>query len=413
MALSEFPKGRMGGVLTLWRDIRVQRFVFQAVFVVVVLTAGYLILTNIDDELSGRNLELFPFVQTTGSFPFIDVTLDFLDARAGFSIDDRAFGFDYTANDSYFRALLTGLVNTIQVSIIGIVLATILGIVVGVGRLSTNWLVSRVATMYVETFRNIPLLVQLIFWYLAVYLKAPRIAESLDFFGIAYLSNRAVALPKVSWDDGAAVWLVFLLIGGVAAGAVKVWRTRREENTGEPSYPWWFASGVFVLIAGIGFVLSGTPLTVDTPEVRPSAYQGGITLRPEYAALLTGLVIYTAAFIAEIVRGSILAIPKGQTEASAAVGLNPLEALRFVIFPQALLIIIPPLTNQYLNLMKNSSLAVAVGFKDLFDVGRISINQTGQALPVITLIMLTYLMLSLSISAVMNFIYSRLRWGVR
>ncbi|HET9476350.1 MAG TPA: ABC transporter permease subunit, partial [Dehalococcoidia bacterium] len=187
MTVSEFPLSRVGGVFALWRNVRFQRVVFQAVFAAAVLTIVYLLLTNIDDELAGRNLEPFPFVDTKDSFPFIDVHGDFLNARAGFSIDDRAFGFDYSANDSYFRALQTGLVNTIQVSMTGILLATILGTIIGVARLSTNWLVSRLATAYVETFRNVPLALQLIFWYLAVYLKAPRIADSLDFFGIAYL----------------------------------------------------------------------------------------------------------------------------------------------------------------------------------------------------------------------------------
>ena len=413
MSLSEFTFPRIGGALALWRNIRVQRFVFQAVFAAVVIIVGYLLLTNIDDSLSGLNLEPFPFVDTTGSFPFVDVSLDFLEGRAGFNIDERTLGFDYSANDSYFRALQAGLINTILVSAIGIVLATGVGIVVGVARLSTNWLVSQLAAVYVETFRNVPLLVQLIFWYLAVYLKAPRIADSLDLFGIAYLSNRAVALPEVGAGDGSATWFLLLLVGAAVAAGVKVWRTRREESTGDPAYPWWFAIGAFAAIALVGFFATGAPLTVDTPEVGRSSYEGGMTVSPEFAALLTGLVIYTAAFIAEIVRGSILAIPKGQTEASAALGLNPLERLRFVIFPQALLIIIPPLTNQYLNLMKNSSLAVAVGFKDFFDVGRITINQTGQAIPIITLVMLTYLTMSLAISAAMNFFYNRLKWGTR
>jgi general L-amino acid transport system permease protein len=348
-----------------------------------------------------------------GSFPFIHIREDFLSQRAGFSVDDRTFGFDYTPNDSYLRAFQAGLLNTIQISLIGIVLATALGITAGVARLSANWLVSHVALVYVETFRNVPLLVQLIFWYLAVFIKAPRIADSLDFFGIAFLSNRAVAILSIRAGGLVWIWLLVLLGALIAARLVERRRMKRQENTGLPSYPAAWAIGTFLLIATAGFLVTGTPLTIDAPERGQTAYAGGWQLTPEYAALLTGLVLYTGSFIAEIVRGSILAIPKAQPEAAAALGLNAFQRLRYVILPQALRIIIPPLTNQYLNLTKNSSLAVAVAFKDLFGVGRVSINQTGQAVPIIMLVMLTYLMMSLIISLVMNLLNSRLKWGTR
>jgi general L-amino acid transport system permease protein len=400
----------MGGVVAVWRDIRFRRFAFQAAFVVVLLYAGFVLYTNIGNSLDGLNLEPFPFVETGGAFPFIDIKQDFLSQRAGFSVDERAFGFDYTPNDSYLRALQAGLLNTIQVSLLGIALATVLGVLVGLSRLSTNWLVSRVAMLYVETFRNIPLLVQLIFWYLAVFIKAPRIADGFDFFGVAYLSNRAVALPALKTDGGFGLWVLALLVAFAIAAVVKVMRTRQEDATGKPTYPWVWASGVFVVVGGAAFMATGLPLSVDTPEVGRSAYTGGTTISPEFAALLTGLSVYTGAFIAEVVRGSIQAIPRGQTEAAAALGLNSVERTRYVILPQAMAIAVPPLTNQYLNLMKNSSLAVAVAFKDLFDVTRVSINQSGQAIPLVTLAMFTYLAMSLTISASMNFAYSRLRW---
>ncbi len=383
---------------------------FQGTFAVVVVVFGYVLITNIQAELEGIGLEIFPFVGTTGSFPFIDISADFLGQRAGFSIDERAFGFEYSANDTYLRAFQTGILNTIQISIIGIVIATVLGVIVGVSRLSSNWLVSTVATVYVETFRNIPLLLQLVFWYLAVFLKAPKIADSLDFFGVAFLSNRGLALPEVYGASGFGTWIVFVAIAIAAAGALRYLRTRRQDETGRPSYPWWGASGAFLAIAVVSFLIIGSPLMVETPEVGQFSYDGGITMTPEFAALLTGLSVYTAAFIAEIVRGSVQAIPKGQTEAAEALGFNSFQRLRLVILPQALVIIIPPLTNQYLNLTKNSSLAVAVAFKDLFDVGRITINQAGQAVPMVALIMFAYLGLSLTISAFMNFMYSRLKW---
>ncbi|HEY5639262.1 MAG TPA: ABC transporter permease subunit, partial [Dehalococcoidia bacterium] len=385
-------------MLTLLSNERFRRYSFQAVFAVIVLSVGYVLLINIRDDLQATGLEIFPFVDTKGSFPFFSLTDDFLGQRAGFSVDERAFGFDYSQNDSYFRAFLAGLLNTIQISLLGIVIATVLGVLVGVSRLSSNWLVSTLATVFVETFRNIPLLVQLIFWYLAVYLKAPRIADSLDFFGIAYVSVRGLALPSLSGTSGFGTWLIFVLAALLVAIVVRYLLTRRQDETGTPSYPWWGASGAFVAIAGVSFLILGAPLDVDSPEVSRFSYEGGMTISPEFAALLTGLCVYTATFIAEIVRGSILAIPKGQTEASAALGLNAAQRLRFVILPQAMAIIIPPLTNQYLNLMKNSSLAVAVAFKDMFDVGRITINQAGQAVPMVALMMFTYLSLSLTIS---------------
>jgi general L-amino acid transport system permease protein len=255
--------------------------------------------------------------------------------------------------------------------------------------------------------------VQLTFWYLAVFIKAPRLSDSLDLFGIAFLSNRAVAIPAIGAGGLVWIWLLVLLGGLIAARIVERRRMRRQESTGLPSYPLAWAVGTFLLIAVAGFLVTGSPLTVEAPEKGQTAYAGGWQMTPEYAALLTGLVLYTGAFVAEIVRGSILAIPKAQTEAAAALGLNPFQRLRYVLLPQALRIIIPPLTNQYLSLTKNSSLAIAVAFKDLFDVGRVSINQTGQAVPIITLVMLTYLMMSLTISLVMNLLNSRLKWGTR
>ena len=414
MTASSEPERRLLGApafaLAILSDERIRRILFQAIFALVVVVVGYVLITNIQTELEGIGLEIFPFVSTKGSFPFIDISSDFLGQRAGFNIDQRSFGFDYTANDTFFRAFVTGLLNTIQVSMIGIVIATVLGVIVGVSRLSSNWLVSRVATLYVETFRNIPLLLQLIFWYLAVFLKAPKLPDSLDFFGVAFLSVRGLALPEVQAANGFGTWMIFVPLALAAAIAVRHLLMRRQDETGKPSYPWWSASGAFLAIAGVSFLIIGTPLNVDSPEVGQFSYEGGMTIKPELAALITGLSVYTASFIAEIVRGSILAIPKGQTEAAQALGFNGVQRLRLVILPQALAIIIPPLTNQYLNLTKNSSLAIAVAYKDLFDVGTVTINQAGQAVPMIALLMAAYLSLSLTISAVMNGIYSRLKW---
>jgi general L-amino acid transport system permease protein len=264
--------------------------------------------------------------------------------------------------------------------------------------------------VYVETFRNVPLLVQLIFWFTVVFLKLPKITEGADIFGLAFISNRAIALPWANSTGGFGFWLLLLVVGLVVAAAIRALRSRREDQTGKPSHPWWWALGTFTAVAVAAFFATGSPLEFNRPELADRSYIGGLQITPEFTALLVGLVVYTGTFIAEIVRGSILAISKGQTEAAEALGLNAFQRLRFVIMPQAMRIMLPPLTNQYLNLMKNSSLAVAVAFSDLFQVSRVSINQTGQAVPIIALVMLTYLMMSLLISLIMNTINSRLKW---
>ena len=414
MALGyQAPARRIGAVLALWRNVRVQRFAWQAAFAVLVIAIGYALLDNLSSALGEIDLELFPFVKLKDGFPFVDVSQDFLKQRAGFNIKETAFGFDFDRNDSYRKAYTAGLLNTVWVAVIGIFLATVVGVVAGVARLSRNWLVSRVATVYVETFRNVPLLVQLIFWYTAVVLKLPKFADSIDFFGVAFVSNRAIALPWADPKAGFGLWLLVLLAGLGVAAAVRALRSRRQDQTGKPSYPWWWAFGALALIAIAAFFATGAPLDFDRPVMGEVVYSGGAQISPEFIALLIGLVVYTGTFIAEIVRGSIMAIPKGQTEAAAALGLNTFQRLRFVIMPQAMRIMIPPLTNQYLNLTKNSSLAVFVAFPDLFQVSRVSINQTGQAVPIIALVMVTYLAMSLIISLVMNTLNSRLKWGSR
>jgi general L-amino acid transport system permease protein len=404
---------RVGGVLALWRNARVRRFVWQAAFAALVVAIAYVLITNLTSQLDKTGLEALPFVKLSGSFPFVHFDQDFLKQRAGFGIKETSFGIQYSANESYGDAYLIGILNTVRVAVVGVLLATVVGTVAGVARLSRNWLVSRIATVYVETFRNVPLLVQLIFWYTAIVLRQPTISNSIDVFGVAYISNRAVALPWADPSSGFGLWLIFLVVGLAVAGAAWTYLARREEHTGKPSYPWWWAFGAFASIAVVSFFATGTPLDYNGPQVGLRAYSGGLELSPEFTALLVGLVLYTGAFIAEVVRGSILAISKGQTEAAAALGLSGMQRLRYVILPQAMRIMIPPLTNQYLNLTKNSSLAAFVAFPDLFQVSRVSINQTGQAVPIIVLVMLTYLTMSLLTSVVMNTLNSRLRVRTR
>ena len=374
--------------LSLWRNVRVQRFLIQAAFVGLLGALGYYLVDR------ARDLEL---------------GFDFLNGRAGFGISHQ-FGTNYDGNDSRLDAYLVGVVNTVRVAAVGIVLATLVGLVAGVARLSRNWLVSQLATVYVEIVRNTPLLVQIVFWYTAVMLQLPKISDSISLFDVAFLSNRALALPWARTADGFGLWLVFLVVAIVAAAGVRLWRRRRQEQTGQPSYPNWFALGTFVAIALVAFAATGGPLSPERPELaeRGLSYDGGFQVTPEFAGVLLALVLYTGAFIAEIVRGSIQAVPKGQTEAAAALGLNALQRLSLVILPQAMRIMIPPLTSQYLNLTKNSSLAVAIAFPDLVSVGFTLINNTGQTIPMFVIIMATYLLMSLAISLVMNTLHWRL-----
>ncbi|MCH7699075.1 MAG: ABC transporter permease subunit [Chloroflexi bacterium] len=392
----------IGPALGFWRNVRVRRFAIQTAFLGLVAAFGYYLFDQ------ARDLEL---------------GFDFLDGRAGFDISHQ-FGTSYGPNDRRLDLYLAGIVNTIRLAGVGIILATLLGLVAGVARLSGNWLVSRLALVYVETVRNTPLLVQIIFWYIAVFLQLPRISDSINLppdtisvlpfieipfisFDFAFLSVRGLALPWATTEDGFGLWLILLFIAAAAAVAVRFWRAQRQERTGQPSHPTWWLLGTFALIAFLGFAIAGFPLDLDRPEVGERSYDGGIRVTAEFAALLVALVTYTGAFIAEIVRGSLQAVPKGQTEASAAVGLNPFQRLSLVTLPQALRIMIPPITSQYLNLTKNSSLAVAIAFPELVGVSRTIINNTGQTIPMFLIVMATYLLMSLIISLVMNTIHSR------
>ena len=385
------------GRLSLWRNVRVQRFAIQAAFAGALAVFGYYLVDR------ARDLEL---------------GFDYLNGRAGFDISHQ-FGTNFGRNDSRLDLYISGIVNTIRLAAVGIVLASLLGLVVGVARLSNNWLVSRLATVYVETVRNIPLLVQILFWYIAVFLQLPRLSESFNFppdritalpfvdvpfisFDLGFLSVRGLALPWATAEDGFGLWLIFLAVAAAAAVAVRYWRSQRQDRTGQPSYPNWWMLGTFAAIALVGFAIAGGPLDPDRPAIGERGYVGGIRVTAEFTALLVALVTYTGAYIAEIVRGSLQALPKGQTEASAALGLNPFQRLSLVTLPQALRIMIPPVTSQYLNLTKNSSLAVAIAFPELVGVSRTIISNTGQAIPMFALIMATYLMMSLAISLVMN-----------
>ncbi|HEY64230.1 MAG TPA: ABC transporter permease subunit [Caldilineae bacterium] len=379
-----------------WRDVRVLAILTQVVFVLAVALVAGLLYANMTRALAQRGLSL---------------GFGFLRLEAGFEIGE---GIRYSPSDTYGRAFLVGVVNTLLVSGLGIVLATILGVIVGVARLSGNWLLTRIAGAYIELIRNTPLLVQLVFWYFAVILKLPPVRKSLELPGGIYIHQRGVTLPRLIPTPSFRVWLLFL-VAGVILG-ITLWQilTRYQIRTGRTTRP--LTVGFLVLIglpAAGWFLVGGSPVSWEMPILQRFNFTGGRTLTPEFTALLVGLVIYTAAFIAEIVRGGILAVPRGQLEAARALGLSNAQVLRLVIFPQALRIIIPPLTSQYLNLAKNSSLAIAVGYPDLFAVGGTIANQTGQPVPVIILIMGSYLTMSLVTALFMNWYNRRVQFVVR
>lgn len=372
-----------------WRDDRFIQFAAQLIVLAIVLGLAFVAVQNMAAALQRQGITL---------------GFDFLNNAAGFDIGETLIG--YTNNDAFARALLVGLLNTLLVSVLGIILATVLGVFVGVARLSSNWLVNRSAWLFIELMRNVPLLVLLIFLYTAVFLKFPRVRQAVNL-GPIYLSNRGVAMP---WGEPTDTWPIYLYILIAAVGlailagiGLRLW----QERSGRPK-PIVLPSLLLGLGVAVGgwFILPQPPLQITTPEIAGFNFRGGRTLTPEFMALLIGLTIYTAAFIGEVVRAGIQSVPRGQIEAARALGLNVSKTLRLVVFPQALRVIVPPLTSQYLNLTKNSTLAVAIGYPDLFAVAGTIINQTGRAVEMIAVVMVTYLSLSLFTSLLMN-IYNR------
>ncbi len=331
---------------------------------------------------------------------------DFLWQTAGFDISQTLIDYDRTY--TYGRAFLVGLINTFYVAVVGIVLATFFGLVMGVARLSSNWLVAKVAAAYVEIMRNIPLLLQLIVWYFVVLGGLPAPRDSIAIGEGAYLNIRGLFLPKPVFGEGTAIFLASVLLAILAVWLLARWARRRFEATGQPFPVFWTSLALLVLLPLLGYVLAGMPITLEYPKLGKFRISGGLVMLPEFMAMVAGLSIYTGAFIAEIVRAGILAIHKGQWEAAYALGLSRTQTLRLIVIPQALRVIIPPQTSQYLNLTKNSSLGVAIAYPDFFNVAGTINNQTGQAVEVIAITMAVYLSLSLGISAFMNWYNARM-----
>ena len=372
-----------------WRDVRVLRVLLQILFLIGIFLLAGLLYTNMLRGLSKLGLTL---------------NLDFLGNEAGFDISE---GIEYTPSETYLKAFWVGVVNTLKVSFIGIICATILGFIAGIARLSSNWLIRTLAAVYVECFRNIPLLLQILFWYSAVILKLPRVGESISLLGGVFINQRGLYFPSPEPTAGLKIWSGFLLAGLILAAVLYIVRWRQLQQLERPGFRAKWALPGFLIVAILGWFLTPEkPFTLDLPVLRGFNFVGGVNLSPEFSALLIGLSVYTGAFIAEIVRSGIQAVVKGQREAARAVGLNEGQTLRLVVLPQAVPIIVPPLTSQYLNLAKNSSLAIAIGFPDMFSIGHTMMLQTGQSIPVFAMIMVSYLIMSLTTSAGMNW-YNR------
>ena len=372
-----------------WRDPKIRAIVIQVVFVAVLVAFFAFLASNTIVNLRRQNI-------ATG--------FGFLDREAAFGIGESLI--PYSPADTYARAFLVGLVNTLYVSGIGIVLATILGTLIGLARLSSNWLVAKLATIYVETFRNIPLALQLLFWWALLRGASPPPRQAWQPLPGIFISNRGITFP-VPFAETAYPWMALAFVAGlVIAFVVRRWARARQERTGQQFPTGWVGLGLTLGLPALVFVASGAPLRLDMPVLRGFNFAGGTAVSPEFGALLIGLVIYTASFIAEIVRAGILAVSWGQSEAAMALGLRPGQRMRLVVLPQALRVIVPPMTSEYLSLTKNSSLAVIIGYPDLVSIANTTINQTGQAVEGIAMIMAVYLAISLLISLAMNF-YNR------
>ncbi len=372
-------------------DPKIRGIIFQVLVVTILAAAVYWIWGNTVDNLHRAN---------------ISSGFGFLKGRSGFDVSQSLI--DFNADSTFGRALIVGLLNTVLVAVVGVITATFLGFLVGVGRLSGNWLIAKICMVYVEIFRNIPPLLVIFFWYLGVLsvLPAPRDSIGLPFG--SYLNSRGFFLPRALWEQGAWLIPVALVIGLVAAFAVARWSYKRQMQTGE-RFPVFLTSVVLVLgLPTLAALVMGVPFTFEYPQQGAFNLTGGSQIKPEFLSLYLALSFYTAAFIAEIVRAGIIGVSKGQTEAANALGLRAGPTLRLVVVPQAMRIIIPPLTSQYLNLTKNSSLAVFVGYPDLVQIGQTTMNQTGQAIEVVAIWMVIYLGLSLSMSLFMNWFNDRM-----
>ncbi|MBV7405099.1 amino acid ABC transporter permease [Enterobacter sp. ENT03] len=368
----------------------VRAWLFQIIAVLAVVSVAIYLIHNTVTNLSNRGI--------TSGFAF-------LDRSAGFGIVQHLI--DYEQGDTYGRVFLVGLLNTLLVSALCIVFASFLGFFLGLARLSENWLLRKLSTIYIETFRNIPPLLQIFFWYFAVLRNLPGPRQAVSAFDVAFLSNRGLYIPAPQFGEGLLAFILAVVLAGVISTGLFRFNKTHQIKTGQLRRTWPVALGLFVALPLIAQGIFGAALHWDVPELRGFNFRGGMALIPELAALTLALSVYTSAFIAEIIRAGIQSVPHGQHEAARSLGLPHPVTLRQVIIPQALRVIIPPLTSQYLNIVKNSSLAAAIGYPDMVSLfaGTV-LNQTGQAIETIAITMSVYLIISLGISLLMN-IYNR------
>ncbi|MFC4306445.1 amino acid ABC transporter permease [Cohnella boryungensis] len=372
--------------IPIWRNKKTIPWLLQLAFVLIIAALGAFLIMNALQGLHSIGLTL---------------GFDFLKSTASFMITDQLIA--YTPTDSFGRALLVGLMNTLKIAAIGIVFSGIIGTLVGIARMSDNWLLRKLAGGYIEMIRNIPLLVQIFFLYFTVFLPFPKIEQGINWLKLVYFSNRGTAIP---WFDLRASWPIWLLVLAAGVG-IAVWlyksRLAVQIASGRRTYPMLWAAGLLlILIAALRLGLSEWPAALSLPSISGRLYEGGYVITSEFAAIMCGLILYHSAFIAEIVRSGIMSVPKGQIEAANALGLKKRTVMSRVILPQANRVAIPPATSQFLNLVKNSTLGVAVGYTELFSVGNTIINQTGRAVEIILLVASVYLIVSIIISFLMG-----------
>ena len=384
------PGGRGFDISRAWTDERARGVIFQVLIVIALAGVAVFVVLNTITNLREAGL--------SSGYGFLFDT-------ANFDINQRLV--DYASTSTYGQAFVVGALNTVLVAVMGIFAATGIGFVTGVLRLSNNYLISRIVAVWVEFTRNVPVLLQIIFWWL-IMLALPKVKDSISLGDAAFLNNRGVFLPSPIFENGSAIVLAMILVGVAATFLVRRWAKKRQDETGRVFPVGWVGLGLIVGIPVVVYFAVGQPLDFDIPEKKRFNLKGGFNITPELVALWLALSTYTGAFISEIVRGGILSVSKGQTEAAGALGLRRGLTMRKIILPQALRVIIPPMTSQYLNLTKNSSLAVAIGYQDIVSIGDTILNQSGQALEVISLYMAFYLVLSLLTSAFMNWYNKRI-----
>jgi general L-amino acid transport system permease protein len=379
------PENNNSGKTYFWNDQKTRAILYQIFTAMAVAFIGYYLISNVQSNMAKQSI--------ASGFGFIE-------KEAAFELGESLI--EYSAADSYGRALVVGVLNTLKVSLVGIILTTILGTIIGVATLSTNWLISRLGNVYVEIFQNIPVLLQLFFFYALFYETFPSPRQALNPFTGVFITNRGIdfAVPAThpAWGYMGLAFLAACIIVYI----VNRWSVKRQETTGQQFPMFWAGLAILVGLLLLTWIIAGAPTQMDIPELKGFNFSGGRNISPEFSALLIGLVLYTASFIAQIVRAGIQSISHGQTEAAMSIGLKPGQVLKLVIFPQALRVIVPPLTSQLLNLTKNSSLAVAIGYPDFVQVAGTTINQTGQAVEGVALMMMVYLTISLITSAFMN-----------